>query len=104
MVGEFAVKTSEMKVNTKRHLWLALTFVLFFVVILTVVAFHSAAASVVDWGYCGAQGDNVKWVLDSNGTLTFSGSGEMKSYYGRGKPWLDYYGSFNKVVFKNGIT
>ena len=99
------MKTSEMKANTKRHLWLALTFVLFFVVILTVVAFHSAAASVVDWGYCGAQGDNVKWVLDSNGTLTFSGSGEMKNFeFYEDQPWVSYDSNLNKVVVENGVT
>ncbi len=37
-------------------------------------------AEIIASGNCGAQGDNVKWMLDSTGLLTISGSGEMKSW------------------------
>ena len=38
--------------------------------------------NVVDWGFCGADGDgaNVIWVFDSTKTLTFAGEGAMKNH------------------------
>ena len=39
--------------------------------------------NVVDWGYCGGEGDgtNLTWTLDSEGTLTISGTGIMGTYH-----------------------
>ena len=34
---------------------------------------------VVASGECGADGDNVTWTLDGDGTLTISGTGNMKN-------------------------
>ncbi len=39
-----------------------------------------AKAAVIDSGNCGANGDNLTWTLDDNGTLTISGEGEMADY------------------------
>ncbi len=36
--------------------------------------------NVIASGECGANGDNLTWVLTDDGTLTISGSGKMKSY------------------------
>lgn len=50
-------------------------------------------ADVVDSGNCGTNGDNVTWSLDSDGTLTISGTGDMASYYSGsayGAPWHNY--------------
>lgn len=38
----------------------------------------SAFADTTDSGTCGA---NLTWTLDSDGTLTISGTGEMEDYY-----------------------
>lgn len=38
------------------------------------------AAAIVDSGTCGAQGDNLTWTLDDEGTLTISGTGEMANW------------------------
>ena len=56
--------------------------------VLVVAALVSAAVlisgaeeiTVVASGDCGDQGDNVKWTLDSAGTLTVTGTGDMKGY------------------------
>ena len=38
--------------------------------------------TIVDQGYCGADGDgtNLTWVLTDDGTLTISGEGKMKTF------------------------
>lgn len=49
------------------------------------------AATVVDSGSCGKNGDNVTWKLTSEGTLTISGTGDMADFdywNGNGAPWL----------------
>lgn len=43
-----------------------------------------ALAETVDSGSCG---DSVTWTLDSDGTLTISGSGEMENYDDGESPW-----------------
>ena len=42
----------------------------------------AAAATIVDSGTCGS---NLTWTLDSEGTLTISGEGEMDGYLS--SPW-----------------
>ena len=46
------------------------------------------AATVVDSGACG---DNATWSLDSSGTLTISGTGEIYDGYGENseQPWYN---------------
>lgn len=52
----------------------------------------------------GKCGKNVTWKLDSKGTLTISGTGEMH-YYGYGdQPWYSNRGKIKSVVIKNGLT
>ena len=62
----------------------------------TVTASYDAA--VVKSGKCG---ENVKWTLDANGTLTISGKGKMdtSSY-----PWSEYKKNIKSLVIKEGIT
>lgn len=61
------------------------------------------AATVVDSGACG---DNATWSLDSSGTLTISGTGEI--YDGSGEnaeqPWYDLKDNIKSVVINYGIT
>ncbi len=66
-----------------------------------------SAATIIDSGTCGAQGDNVKWTLDSEGTLTISGTGEMEDYEAliNPAPWYyKYKNIINKVIIDTGIT
>ena len=62
------------------------------------------AADIVASGYCGSEGDgkNLTWTLDSEGTLTISGKGEMKDYDYFSDPWV---GSAVKCVsIESGVT
>lgn len=61
------------------------------------------AATVVDSGACG---DNATWSLDSSGTLTISGTGEIYDGYGENseQPWYDLKDNIKSVVINYGIT
>ena len=63
------------------------------------------AADIVASGECGAEGDNVKWQLDSEGTLTISGEGAMPDHWWRAEqtPWYTQ-NTFSKVVIEDGVT
>ncbi len=61
------------------------------------------AAEIVASGDCGAEGDNVKWQLDSEGTLTISGTGAMKSW-ALNSPWSEYSANISKVIIEKGVT
>ena len=69
----------------------------------------SAFADTTAGGKCG---DNLTWTLDSDGTLTISGTGKMWNgglYYDNGSyktsvPWRECYSSITSVVINDGIT
>ena len=62
-------------------------------------------ATFIKGGICGANGDNVTWTLDDEGTLTISGTGDMADY-----GWNGNYSPFYKntdiknVIIGSGIT
>ena len=85
-----------MKEHAKRLLPLLLALCL----LLTAAVLYSSAATIVDSGTCGDQGDNLKWTLDSDGLLTISGTGKMCSY--DRIPWSA--NRVKKVVINNGVT
>ena len=63
----------------------------------------AADTDIVALGECGADGDNLTWTLDSEGTLTISGEGEMADWGLNSKlPWGDC--DFTKVIIKEGVT
>ena len=63
------------------------------------------AADVVASGNCGANGGNVKWTLDSDGTLTISGTGNMADYERYPDvPWDDYTSDVKKLIVEDGVT
>ncbi len=71
----------------------------------------AGAVSVVAEGECGADGSNVTWTLDSDGTLTFKGTGRIINYDWFNKvPWLYEDGNvgreryITKVIVDDGIT
>ena len=62
------------------------------------------AADIVDSGYCGGEGTNLTWTLDSEGTLTISGSGKMRDYYSNSAPWQEKGTAIKSIVFSSGVT
>lgn len=65
-----------------------------------------ASAKTAKSGKCG---EHVKWTLDSNGTLTISGTGEMYDYSSQGSGVarnMDYddINAVKKIVIKKGVT
>lgn len=69
---------------------------------------------IVDLGDCGLYGDNLKWILYSDGELEISGNGEMNWYYsdyGNSRkdtsllaPWAKYFNQINVINIKEGVT
>ena len=51
-------------------------------------------------GDCGADGSNVTWISDEDGTLTISGYGAMMSYSNRNKYWRNA----KRVIIQKGVT
>ncbi len=63
--------------------------------------------NVVETGTCGAQGSNLTWTLNADGTLTIRGKGAMEDYDYDGEtepPWTDYRGYISTVVIQDGVT
>ena len=93
------------KTNAFWHglVWLGVFSALFFAVLVICVP-KAEAASIVDSGTCGADGDNVKWSLNSDGVLTISGKGKMADYNNTLSPWYDYQSVIKQGMIKDGVT
>ena len=55
----------------------------------------------------GECGENLTWTLDSEGTLTIAGTGDMDDYDTPEElfsPWFEYNESIQKIVIENGVT
>ena len=99
-----------------------LTFIL--VVLLVCTSVPVSFAAVTTYGNCGK---NVEWTLDSNGTLTISGTGDMYDYSEEKNDWIvtgwrviaedsfdsgpvfkiswkEYNEKIKKIVIKKGVT
>ena len=49
--------------------------------------------------------ESTVWVLTTDGTLTFSGTGAMKNYGSKTEmPWYSYLGQITRVVIREGVT
>ena len=64
---------------------------------------HYAKKDTLASGECGAQGDNLTWVLYDNGELVISGTGNMKNYSEKSMPWADYRDKIQRVVIESGV-
>lgn len=82
--------------------------------IMLISAFPVVNAFATKKGKCG---DNVQWRLDTNGTLTVSGSGRMYDYaykgegmdldfveYGSDTPWVQSREKIKKIVIRGDVT
>ena len=97
---------------------------LFFVVLLICTSVPVSFAAITTYGRCGS---NLEWTLDSNGTLTISGTGEMYGFSEEKNDWIvkgwrvisedssdggpvwkntwkEYNDKIKKIVIKNGVT
>lgn len=85
-----------------KHMKRTLSILLTLVLLCTGVPFAFAEdVTIVDSGYCGAEGDgaNLTWTLDSEGKLTISGTGDMTS-----SPWKSAHSSqIKSVVIEDGV-
>ncbi len=75
-----------------------------FVALLVCALSATAMAETVDSGTCGAQGDNLTWTLDDQGTLTISGTGDMADYTWDTLPWARNTYTIKSVVLEEGVT
>ena len=102
-----------MKKTFKKLLSVILCAVLLFTTASTAFAAEETR-TVVDSGYCGAEGENLTWTLYDDGELVISGEGEMDWYYvdynGENPdvdvppPWYDYYPVIDVITFEEGVT
>ncbi len=55
-------------------------------------------------GTCGADGENITWVLGCDSVLTISGTGAMATYNSNTTPWLANAAAIKSVVIEQGVT
>lgn len=71
-------------------------------------AFADSERETVDSGFCGANGENLSWVLYDDGELVISGEGRMASYTigsSTALPgWYEYYDMIDVITLKEGVT
>ena len=68
----------------------------------TVDDLYVTSFASVESGTCG---ENVKWTLTKDGTLTISGTGAMVDYpYSTSAPWRSFRSQVKTVVIENGVT
>ncbi len=101
----------------KSHIKNTLSIILTTIILLSTfsVAIYGFASSedksVINSGFCGLYGDNLKWTLYSNGELVISGTGEMDWYFTTGEfkkeklaPWKQYYDDIAVITIEDGVT
>ena len=73
-----------------------------FVTLVLMAVFMLSRALAETSGTCG---DNLTWVLDDDGLLTISGSGEMKDYDFDEDHYAPWYGkTIKEVIIDDGVT
>jgi hypothetical protein len=60
--------------------------------------------AIIDQGDCGANGNNLTWVLTDDSVLTISGSGTMADYSSGNAPWYSHNSSIFTLTIDNSIT
>ena len=63
-----------------------------------------AETTIVASGDCGKNGSDLTWTLDSEGTLTIKGKGEMEDYGWGDAPWYTYRAYIKAAVIRDGVT
>ena len=91
-----------------KHIKRLLT-VLLMALMCTVLVFAVSAedVTIIDSGFCGAEGDgkNLSWALNSEGTLMITGEGDMKgSLSYEYMPWYGNISNVETIVISDGVT
>ena len=77
---------------------------LFFLMLCAILVISSTDVDAAS-GTCGAEGSNLTWTLDAQGTLTISGTGAMQNWeYSDSVPWYSNRSSVKTVVINRGVT
>ena len=67
------------------------------------VCMNAQTVSIIAQGECGAQGDNLEWVLYSDSVLVISGTGDMVDYVT--SPYSSTYRyNITTVIINDGVT
>ena len=79
--------------------------VIIFVSTIMIMLFANSvsAKTIIDSGECGAESDNVTWVLYDDGELSVNGKGQIRNYNYSTSPLYNNK-SIKKVSFSKGIT
>ena len=96
-----------MKKTVNKILCVLLSAVMLFTFLPAFSALAEEAPGIVASGYCGGEGDgtNLTWTLDTEGTLTISGSGPMAEENSNVKyPWASYVHDVKKLVLEERMT
>lgn len=87
--------------NGKLKLSLLITLAALILLLLIPLSAHAEGEALLS----GSCGDNVYYVLDSEGTLTVSGTGQMTDYsVSDPSPWYNQWKTIKKAVIKEGVT
>ncbi len=57
----------------------------------------------ISWPVSGTCGDHLTWVLDENGVLTISGTGNMYDFYAVDPEWQQYSFHISKIVVEKDV-
>jgi len=68
-----------------------------------VLVLAQSAAATTTAATSGAVNETINWSLDSTGTLTISGTGDL-TVYESSAPWRDVRGNVTSIVIEEGIT
>ncbi|WP_026498437.1 leucine-rich repeat domain-containing protein [Butyrivibrio sp. WCD2001] len=86
--------------------------VVLFTMLIMIRPNYVKAATVLDYGTCGATGQeaSVTWKYDSDKVLTISGTGNMADYVGAtlyhssgDQPWYRYRNNISRLVIEEGV-
>lgn len=82
--------------------------VLSILIILSIISSFMISLPIVanaETSVSGTCGDDLTWVLDDEGTLTISGTGDMEDWSApNASPWAEYRQNIKTVILKEGIT
>ncbi len=103
-----------MKLKKLLSIILAVIMVLGVCPLINASAEEATERTVIDSGFCGAQGDNLTWTLYDDGELVISGEGETPFYYITEAciekssplipPWFDYSDDIRVITVEEGVT